>query len=135
PGKKKWSYVAGPGMASNNNTSYPVPAAVLRNGTVYFVTENGLNALDALAGKRKWLFETLQEIRIKEMNLGRKRAPEGPVLGDGVIFLTAWPTILSEASQKCFLYAVDPASGKAKWVTSMAGRDITAPATAKGHAF
>ena len=102
---------------------------------MYFVTEDGLHALDALTGKRKWLFETLQEIPIKEMNLGRKRAPEGPVLGDGVIFLTAWPTILSEASQKCFLYAVDPASGKAKWVTSMAGRDITAPATAKGHAF
>src|SRR5438874_712392 len=28
-----------------------------------------------------------------------------------------------------------PGSGQAKCVTSMAGRDITAPATAKGHAF
>ena len=134
-GKKKWSYVAGPGMASSNFTSYPVPAAVLKNGTGYFVTEDGLHALDALTGKRKWLFETLKEIPIKEMNLGRKRAPEGPVLGDGVIFLTAWPYILSEASKTGFLYAVDPESGKAKWVTSVAGLDITAPTTAKGLVF
>lgn len=134
-GKKKWSYVAGSGMASNNFTSYPVPAAVLKNGTVYFVTVDGLHALEALTGKRKWLFETLQEIPTKEMNFGRKRAPEGPVLGEGVIFLTAWPYIGSDASKKSFLYAVDPESGKAKWVTSVAGLDITAPVTAKGLAF
>jgi outer membrane protein assembly factor BamB len=135
-GKKKWSYVAGSGMASNNFTSYPVPAAVLKNGTVYFVTEDGLHALDALTGKRKWLFETLQEIPVEEMNFGRKRAPAGPVLGDGVIFLTAWPYIGSEASQKSFLYAVDPESGKAKWVTSVHRRvDISGPLPAKGLVF
>lgn len=134
-GKKKWSYVAGPGMASNNNTSYPVPAAVLKNGTVYFVTEDGLHALDALTGKRKWLFETLQEIPIELMNMRRKREPSWPVLGNGVIFLTAWPFIGRDTPQQSFLYAVDPESGKAKWVTSVDGLDVTAPTTAAGVAF
>jgi outer membrane protein assembly factor BamB len=133
-GKKKWSYVAGPGMVSSNYTSYPVPAAVLKNGIVYFVTEDGLHALDALTGNRKWLFETLQEIP-KQKYMPRKRAPEGPVMGDGVIFLTAWPRILGNTPLKSFVYAVDPESGKAKWVTSVDGLDITAPATAKGLVF
>jgi len=131
-GKKKWSHLAGSGMASNNYTSIEKPAAILRDGTVYFVTEDGLHALDALTGKRKWLFETLQEI---PTNLGRKRAPEGLVLGDGVIFLTAWPYIGSDESKKSFLYAVDPESGKAKWVTSVDDIDITAPVAAKGLVF
>ena len=134
-GKKKWSYVAGFGMASNNNTSYPVPAPVLKNGAVYFVTEDGLHALDMLTGERKWLFETLQEIPVKQMNLGRKRAPEGPVLGDGVIFVTAWPYRMSITPQKSFLYAVAPESGTTKWVTTLDGLDIAAPVAAKGLVF
>ena len=133
-GKKKWSYAAGPGMASPNFSSITEPASVLKNGSVYVVTEDGLHALDVLTGKRKWLFETLQEIPIEQMNMRRKRAPEGPVLGDGVIFLTAWPYIRGDTPLKCFIYAVDPESGKAKWVTSMDGLDITAPTTAKGLA-
>ena len=135
-GKKKWSYVAGPGMVSSNYTGYPVPTAVLKNGIVYFVTEDGLHALDAITGKRKWLFETLQEISVKKMNMGRKRTPSEPVMGDGVIFLTAWPfALLNDASRKGFLYAVDPESGKAKWVTSVDGTFISAPTTAKGLVF
>src|SRR5207247_543751 len=63
-GKKKWSYEAGRGMASNSNSSYPVPPAIVRNGTVYFVTDDGLHAADALSGERKWLFETLQEVPV-----------------------------------------------------------------------
>jgi outer membrane protein assembly factor BamB len=134
-GEKKWSYVAGPGMASNNYTSYPIPAAIIENGTVYFVTDDGLHALDVLTGKRKWMFETLQEIPIQEMNLGKKRTPEGPALGDGLIFLTAWPFIGRDTPQKSFLYAVNPKSGTAKWVFSVDGLDITAPTTAKGFVF
>jgi len=129
-GKKKWSYVAGSGMASNNNTSYPVAAAVLGNGTVYFATDDGLHALDAVTGKRKWLFETWKETPV----FGVKRAPAGLVPGDGVIFLTAWAN-LDPNRQKSFLYAVDPESGKAKWVTGVGGWDTTAPAAAKGLAF
>lgn len=87
-GKKKWSYEAGAGMASNSPL---LRAPMLKNGTVYFVTEEGLHALDALTGKRKWLFETLQEVPVNKMNLGRKRTPAGPVPGNGVIYLTAWP--------------------------------------------
>lgn len=56
-------------------------------------------------------------------------------MGDSVIFLTAWPFIGGNTPQKSFLYAVDPESGKAKWVTSVDGIDITAPTTAKGLAF
>jgi outer membrane protein assembly factor BamB len=57
-------------------------------------------------------------------------------MGDGVIFLTAWPyALLNDASRKGFLYAVDPESGKAKWVTSVDGLGITAPTTAKGLVF
>lgn len=130
-GKKKWSYVAGFGMASNNNTSYPVPAPVIKNGTVYFVTEDGLHALDALTGKRKWLFETLQETPVKDM----KREPSAPVLGDSVIFLTAWPYLRSDTPHKSFLYAVAPESGTTMWVTTLDGTDITAPVAAKGLVF
>jgi len=129
-GKKKWSYVAGSGMASNNNTGYPVPAALLSNGTAYFVTDHGLHALDAVTGRRKWLFETWNEIPV----FGVKRAPAGLVLGNDIIFLTAWAN-LDPNTQKSFLYAVDSESGRAKWVTGVGGWDITAPAAAKGLAF
>ena len=134
-GRRKWSYEAGAGMASNNNSPLPIRAPMLKNGTVYFVTEEGLHALDALTGKRKWLFETLQEVPVKKMNLGRKRKPAGPVLGDGGIYLTAWPYGLSGAASKSFVYAVDPESGKAKWVTSVDDLDITEPVAAKGLIF
>jgi len=134
-GKKKWSYVAGSGMASNNFTSYPVPAAVLKNGSVYFVTDDGLHALDSLTGERKWLFETLQEIPIEQMNLRRKRTPSRPVVGDGALLLTAWPYIGGNTPSKSFVYAVDQDSGKAKWVTSVDGLDITAPTMAKELVF
>ena len=130
-GKKKWSYVAGPGMASRNFSNVAWPAAVLKNGSAYFVTEDGLHALDALTGQRKWLFETLQEMP-KQKYMPKKRAPAGPVMGDGVIFLTAWPYILGDSPLKSFAYAVDPESGRAKWVISVDGLHITAPTTAKG---
>jgi hypothetical protein len=57
-GKKKWSYEAGGGMASLSGP-YPIPAAVLKDGTTYFVTEGGLHAVEALTGERKWLVKTL----------------------------------------------------------------------------
>lgn len=114
-GKKKWSYVAGPGMASRNYTSVTRPAAVLKNGTVYFESGDGLHALDALTGKRKWLFETGPRVRV----------PTGLVMGDGVIFL------VGEAS----VVAVDLESGKAKWVTTVSCLDTTASMTAQELAF
>jgi len=134
-GKKRWSYVAGPGMASMTNQSYTRPAAILRNGTVYFVTGDGLQALDTLTGKRKWLFETLQEIPIEQMNMAAKRAPTGLAMGDSAVYVTAWPFIRRDTPRKSFLYAVDPESGKTKWVISVDGLDTTAPVTAKGLAF
>ena len=133
-GKKKWSYVAGPGMVSSNFLSITRPAAVLKNGTVYFVTEDGLHAIDALTGKRKWLFETLQEIP-RNKYMPRKRVPTGPVMGDSAFLLTAWPYILGATPRKSFVYAVDPESGNAKWVVSVDGTDISAPTTAKGLVF
>jgi outer membrane protein assembly factor BamB len=132
-GAKKWSYLAGSGMASSNNMTLEQPAPILRDGTVYVTTEEGLHALNAITGDRKWLFETLQEIPIKAMNLGRKRKPEGPVLGNGVVYLTAWP--YGGGAAKSFVYAVDPDSGKARWVTSLDDLDITAPVAAKGLVF
>jgi len=127
-GKKKWSYVVGQGMASLRGKR---SAAVINNGTVYFVTVDGLHALDALTGKRRWLFETLQEKTPKQ----KKRLPSGPVMGDSVIFLTAWPSMPDDTPRKSFVYAVDPESGKAKWVISVNGLDITAPVEAKGVVF
>jgi outer membrane protein assembly factor BamB len=142
-GKKNWSYEAGGGMASNNNSSSPVPAATIHNGTVFFVTQDGLHALDALTGKRKYLFETLREIPIENMNTRSKRTPSAPVMGDGVIFLTAWPFSLVDTPQarmsslppRSFVYAVDPESGKEKWGIRVDGSNITAPLAAKGLVF
>lgn len=113
-GKKKWSYEAGGGMASNNlSPGYPVPAAVVNDNTVYFVSEDGLHALDALTGARKWLVDTMG---------GRDLWKKEPTLGDGVIFLT------SEA----VLYAIDPESGKSKWLTHVDGTESTNATSAKG---
>jgi outer membrane protein assembly factor BamB len=134
-GQKKWSYLAGAGMASSNNSTLEVAAPILRNGTAYFVTEEGLHALDAVSGARKWLFETLREIPVKDMNLGQKRKPAGPVMSSGVLYLTAWAYGRGGAVQKSFLYAVDPASGKPMWVTSLDDIDITEPLAAKGFVF
>jgi outer membrane protein assembly factor BamB len=116
-------------MANNNNTSSPVSPAVIRDRTLYFATGDGLHALDTLTGKKKWLFETWQATYFD-----RKHAAEGPVLGDGVIFLSMW-VHPDPNTQESFLFAVDPESGKAKWVTHVPGWDATVPATAKGLAF
>ena len=131
-GRKKWSYLAGSGMASSNNVALEVAAPILRNGTAYFATEEGLHALDAATGARKWLFETLQEIPVTDMNLGRKRKAAGPVVGSGVLYLTAWPY---GAVQKSFLYGVEPESGKPMWVANLDGIDITEPVATKGLVF
>src|SRR5258706_9880776 len=108
-GKKKWSYVAGPRMVSSNFTSVTYPAAVVKNGTVYFVGGNGLQALDALTGKRKWLFE---------MSL-KYRSATRLVMGNGVIFL------LVEES----VFAIDLESGKPRWVTTVGCVDTAATAS------
>ena len=113
-GKKKWSYVAGPGMVSNTFVSVTRPAAVLKNSTVYFETSSGLHAVDSLTGKGKWLFHTPHSYD----------TPKGPIMGDGVIFLTA----------RSSLFAIDPESGKAKWTRST-GFDISARTTAKELVF
>jgi outer membrane protein assembly factor BamB len=131
-GKKNWSYVAGPGMAHNANMNVPWPPPLLKNGTVYFVTEEGLHALETATGKRKWLFETLREIPIERMNMRRKRTPEGPVMGDGVIALTAWPFILGRETYKSFVYVVEPDSGAMRWSMSVDGLNISAPTLATG---
>ncbi len=128
-GKKKWSYDMGYAMANNNNTSFPVPPAVVGDGTIYFSTADGLHAIDALTGKRKWLFETWQA-----NYFDTKHAAQGPVLGDGLIYLTLW-VYTDPNTQKSILYAIDPESGKPKWMTNVGGWDVTAPATSKGLAF
>jgi outer membrane protein assembly factor BamB len=134
-GKKKWAYEAGPGMASSNFSDSARPPALLKDGTVYFAAEDGLHALDALTGKRKWLFETLQEIPLEQMNTHKKRPPVGADMGEGVLFLTAWPYAGLQGPLPSFMYAVDQESGKAKWVTRVDGDGITAPTMAKGLVF
>ena len=128
-GAKKWSYAAESTIAGS---------AVYEDGTAYIVTEKGLHALDTSTGQRKWLFETLQEIPVQQMNAVRllgKRPAQGPVLGEKALFLTAWPFRLSTTPQKGFVYAVDPESGTSRWVTALDGLEITAPVAAKGLVF
>lgn len=134
-GKKKWAYDAGPGMASGNFSDVVRPPALLKDGNVYFVTEDGLHALDAATGRRKWLFETLKDIPLEQMNLHRKRLPEGAVMGDGVVFATVWPYAGLKGPLPSFVYAVDLESGGAKWVARIDGERITTPTTAKGLVF
>ena len=116
-GKKKWSF----------NAKGKIFSATLRDHTAYVVTSAGLYALDAATGQKKWLFQTLQEIPTEQTSTSGKRVSTGPVMGDGVIFLTA--------SKGGFLYAVDPVSGKAKWVINVDGLDASAPFSAKGLVF
>jgi outer membrane protein assembly factor BamB len=128
-GKKKWSYLAGLGMAQRNS-DLPVPPPILIHGTVYFTTKEGLYALNAQTGEKKWFFETLSEVE----NHGPKRPPSGPILSDGVFFLTAWP--FSTDHMKSLLYAVDPESGKAKWISTVdGGTFMSAPLVGKGMVF
>jgi outer membrane protein assembly factor BamB len=116
-GKEKWSYRAGPGMASANFSPSTRPAAVLKDGTVYFEATSGLYALDALTGKEQWLFHTPHSFD----------TPKGPLMGDGVVFLTAGKV----------LYAIDPESGKTRWewVAGVDSREISERTTAKGLAL
>jgi eukaryotic-like serine/threonine-protein kinase len=125
-GGKKWSYAAG---------SKIFGSAVYEDDTALVVTEKGLHALDASTGQKKWLFETLQEVPLRQMNDVRnlgKRPAQGPVRGENTLFLTAWPFMLSTTPQKSFVYAVAPDSGMTRWTTALDGLDITAPVVAKG---
>lgn len=122
-GQERWSYDAGERIDS---------IAITDDGTPYVVTGAGLHALDPSTGRRKWLFETLREIPPEQMNDVRhlgKRPPLGPVRGENALFLTAWPY---GGPSKCFVYAVAPDSGTAKWVTELAGSFIEAPVSAEG---
>lgn len=129
-GEKKWSFVAGAGMASTNNTPSPVPAPVLKNGTVYFISQEGLHALDVLTGAKKWLFEAFPDISVED-----RRSPVGSVQGESAIFLSAWPFLRSYTPRQSLVYAVAPESGTATWVTTIDGIDITAPLAARGFVF
>ena len=115
-GKKKWSYVAGPGMASKIYVSYPVPAPIVHDGIVYCATQDGLHALDMTTGQRKWFFG------VPSLT---KRPAKGLVRGEAAIFLTG----------NGYLYAVAPDSGTTRWVTTLDGRDVTEPVAAKGRVF
>jgi outer membrane protein assembly factor BamB len=127
----KWSYQAGAGMASKNNTPYPVPAPVVGGGVVYFATEDGLHAVDASTGERRWLFETLTEVPAEKL-VDMKRAPSAPVLVAETFFLTAWPFLGRGAPHKSYVYAIAADTGTARWVASLDGTDITAPVVTKG---
>ena len=130
-GKKKWSYMAGSGMACSNYTSCPKPAPVLKKGAVYLMTEEGLHALDAVTGNRKWLFKSPEET-----NNGTARIdPAGFVLGDDGIFVTATGRRGGTAWKRS-IYALDPESGKQQWVADMDGvQSISAPIRAEGLVF
>lgn len=130
-GKKKWSYAAGSGMACSNYTSCPKPAPVLKQGAVYLITEEGLHALDAVTGNKKWLFRSPEG-----MNNGTASVDAaGFVLGDDGLFVTA--TIRRKgAALKRSVYALDPESGKEKWVADVDGiQDVSAPIRAEGLVF
>ncbi len=131
-GRMRWSYRAGVGMASKNNTPYPVPAPVVNGGVVYFVTEDGLHAVDAGTGERRWLFETLTEVPAEQLD-GMKRSPSAPLLAADTIFLTAWPFRGGGAPAKSYVYAVAAETGMAKWTAVLDGIDITAPLVSNGQ--
>ena len=130
-GEKIWSYVAGSGMASNNNTSYAVPAPLIYNGIVYFVTEDGLHALDARTGDRKWLFDILKEVPV-EPHTNLMRQPSNPVFGNGTIYLTAWPFRGGGAPASSYVFAIDSKNGTANWVTTLDGTWIGTPVFTNG---
>jgi outer membrane protein assembly factor BamB len=126
-GKKKWSYVAGPGMITGL-----LPAPVLKDGTVCFPAEQHVHALDMATGERKWLFEALQEKPIPSRRI------EGMVPGENAIFVTAWSRTTFAANSKMarsLLYAVAPDTGTTNWVAIFDGINISAPKTAKGIVF
>ena len=110
-GKREWAYEAGPGMASMNNTSYPVPAPLVDSGTVYCVTNDGVHALDMKTGTKKWLY------------LGRGtsgRPAVGLVNGERLVFVAA----------RGFLNAVSAGSGTKKWTAILDGSSVTEPVPA-----
>jgi outer membrane protein assembly factor BamB len=118
-GKKRWSFQTGGEIYSR---------AVAQEGSVYFVSGDGvLYALDASTGQPQWTFETLQGIR------SARRSPSEPILKEGTIYITTWPTLIGERTDmKCFLYAIDATSGKAKWTLAVAGLDPSRPTLVDG---
>lgn len=123
-GKMKWSYSAGSGMANINNNEIMVPPALIKNDTVYCVTDEGLHALDTLTGKKKWMFKNIE---------GRKSSE--PIISNNTIFLTSWPYMQTDIPMKSLLYAIDANSGKKKWSISIDGSDPTVPIAEKGLVF
>ena len=134
-GRKTWSYLAGPGMASNNSSAVPEAPAIVSDGAVYFVTEEGVHAVDAVTGARRWLFETLKTESTAPGADVRRRTPSRPVLSDGVMFVTAWPFGGANTPRKGFVYALEPVSGKPKWVSEIPGVFISEAVAANGRVF
>lgn len=91
--------------------------------------------MDALTGKRRWLFETFQEVPNISKYRSSKRKPSDPVAAGGLIVVIAWPVILEDTPEKSHVYAVSPESGKAKWVTTLDGGNLTVPVAANGLVF
>lgn len=123
-GKMKWSYMAGSGMVNMNNNEIMLPPALIKNNTVYFLTDEGLHALDTFTGKKKWVFKDIEG-----------RTPFEPIINNNTIFLTSWPYMQTGISMKSSLYAIDANSGKKKWVINVDGGFPTTPIAEKGLVF
>jgi outer membrane protein assembly factor BamB len=123
-GRRKWSYLAGPGLSNPNRMSRLRAPALVANGVTYFATVAGLHAVDSESGQRKWLFDSLPVPRIKERP---RDVPGGPIAGEGSLFLAA-----SDWQGHTILYALDPESGRATWTASLAGQSATRPVVARG---
>jgi eukaryotic-like serine/threonine-protein kinase len=134
-GKEKWRYEAGMGMASTNNMNHAVPPASVQNNTVYLLTKDGLHSLDALSGKRNWFFQPSPKAIAQDSNVSSGLSLAGLALGDHLIFVTGWVELVAHSPETAFLYAVDPESGKAKWVVSWDGSKTTPPRLAGGLVF
>lgn len=130
-GEKIWSYEAGTGMASKNNTSYQVPAPLVRNGSVYFITDDGLHALDAGTGDRRWIFDILKEIPA-ETHTNLVRMPSYPVFVNSTIYLTARPFRGGGAPSLSYVFSIDAETGTANWITSLEGTGIGTPIVSDG---
>jgi outer membrane protein assembly factor BamB len=132
-GQRKWSYLAGIGMANENNSGLPIRAPLVVEAVVYVATEGALHAVDAQSGQRKWLFQPVHGDA--DVDDERKGVPDGPVLGNGMLFVTSWPLGYAPESQNTFVHAIDAGTGEAKWIASVPSRDASAPLFASERVF
>lgn len=119
-GAVRWSFFAPDG-------TYSRPVSL--NDRVLVTGERFLYALDASTSEERWRFEPLAGL-----HEFARRPPHRPILEDGTLYLTVWPTHQGDTPHNSYFHAVD-AVGARLWTVEVSGSHVTAPVLGERLAY